>query len=411
MPAITQRAAAGLITVVLSTGAAFTQELGGCPMFPKNNIWNTPVDTLPVHPNSAKYVEFGAGGLDRNLHPDFGMPFAIVPKDQRLVPITFIEGAANSDPGPYPIPPNVPVEKGSDAHALVLQQGACKLWEVLDLKTKPDGSYTGYSGAVFDLKSNALRPDGWTSADAAGAAILPGLVRYDEIQAGEIRHAVRVTVPKTRREYVWPARHFASRSDDENLPAMGQRFRLKASFDISGFHPDVQILLRALKKYGMVLSDNGAAWYLTGADDARWNQEIWAQIKSIKGPQLEAVDVSSLMVSPNSGLAGTVSLVARQELAFSATPVIDLQAGTTISLRLTGNVIASSLVNLTDGLQVAFLICQDDAGGHDFTWPPNVSGGVRVGVTARTCSAQQFVSDGKGLYATSPGATDLPRLD
>lgn len=408
MPGLKQLAVVGLMTALLSAGGAWAQELGGCPMFPKNNIWNTPIDTMPVHPNSARFVEFG-GGLDRNLHPDFGMPFAMVPKDQPLVPITFIEGATNSDPGPYPIPVNVPVEKGTDAHALILQQGACKLWEVLDLKTKADGTYTGYSGAVFDLRSNALRPDGWTSADAAGAAILPGLVRYDEILAGEIRHAVRVTVPKTRNEYVWPARHQASRSSDENLPPMGQRFRLKASFDISGFHPQVQVLLRALKKYGMMLSDNGAAWYLTGTDDPRWDQEIWAQIKRIKGTQLEAVDVSSLMVSPNSALAGTVNTVARHELIFSATPVIDLQAGNTISLELSGNVTASSLINVTDGLQVAFLICQDNTGGRDFVWPPNVSGGMRIGTTARTCSAQQFVSDGKGLYATSPGATDLPR--
>ncbi len=402
----------GLPVAMILAGSqtAGAQELAGCPMYPKNNIWNTAIDRMPVHPNSARYVEFG-GGLGTNLHPDFGIPYAVVPENQAMAPIVFLEGASNSDPGPYPIPPNVPVEAGSDAHALVLQRGTCLLYEVVDIKRRPDGVWTGYSGARFDMRSNALRPDGWTSADAAGLPILPGLVRYEEILAGEIRHAIRVTVPKTRRAYVWPGRHYASRSDDENLPAMGQRFRLKASFDISRFDRQVQVLMRALKKYGLLLADNGTAWYMQGAVDSRWNQEIWGQIKTIKGADLEAVDSSSLMVSENSGLAGVVATVARQDVPFSPTPEFDLQAGNAVTMQLTGDVTGSTIANLADGLQVSFLICQDDTGGRQFNWPPNVSGGVRVGLAARSCSAQQFVSDGKGLYATSPGVTDLARIE
>lgn len=393
----------------LSAPAGLAQQLGDCPLLPKNNIWNTPIENMPVHPSSAKYIE--SEGATRNLLADLSVPYNIVPATQPMVQIVFNEGADNSDPGPYPIPPNVAIEAGSDGHALILQQGTCKLYEILSIKAAGNGTWSGYCGAVYDLRSNALRPDGWTSADAAGLPILPGLLRYDEIEAGEIRHAIRLTVPRTRREYVWPARHFASRSDDQALPPMGQRFRLKANYDISRFDPKVQILLRALKKYGMILSDNGQSWFLTGAPDKRFDQEIWSQIKVILGSDLEAVDVSTLMISPNSGQAGVLNTIGRQEVPFSSTPVFDPQAGTTMALKLTGDVSSATVVNLLDGIQVAFLICQDNQGGHQFSWPSNVSGGMRIGTSARTCSAQQFVSDGKGLYATSPGSTDLPIVE
>ena len=402
-----------LAAAFLVTAAASGQDLAGCPLLPKNNIWNTPIENMPVHPNSAKYIE--SGGVARNLHPDFsesgGIPYTVVPANQPMVQIVFNEGADNSDPGPYPIPANVALENGSDGHALVLQQGTCKLYETLAMKPAPNGTWTAYSGAVFDLRSNALRPDGWTSSDAAGLPILPGLVRFDEILAGEIRHAIRLTVPGTRREYVWPARHFASRSDSQAFPPMGQRFRLKANYDISRFDPKVQVLLRALKKYGMILADNGASWFVTGSPDKRWEQELWSQIKVIKGADLEAVDVSTLMVGPNSGQAGVLNTIGRQEIPFSAAPVFDPQGGTTVSMKLTGDVTAATAVNLTDGIQMAFLICQDETGGRHFAWPANVSGGMRIGTAARTCSAQQFVSDGKGLYATSPGVADLPPVE
>lgn len=386
-------------------------EIAGCPVFPPNNIWNTPVDHLPVHPRSARYIE--NNGPERSLHPDFGrsgaIPFNIVPEDQPLVPVRFTAGAAESDPGPYPIPPNPAIEPAADAHLIIVQQGKCKLYELYAAKPLPDGTWEASSGAIFDLRSNLLRPAGWTSADAAGLPILPGLVRYDEVASGEIRHALRLTVPRTRREYVWPARHFASRTSDPDLPPMGQRFRLRKDYDISGFPPEVQVILRALKKYGLILADNGSSWYITGAPDARWNEEALATLKRVRGADLEAVDVSSLMVSPNSAAAGTPLLTGRVAVPFSPTPVFDLSAGTAQSITLTGDVTAATITGLADGQIVSFLICQDSIGGRKFVWPALVRGGMEIGLEPDTCSAQSFVSDGVNLYATSPGVTNMPR--
>lgn len=404
------RLAALTLALIWLPNSLAAQELGGCPMFPRNSIWNTPVDKLPVHTSSARFIE--AEGADRALHPDFsakgGIPYIFVPATQPLVPVELV--STESDPGPYPIPPNVPVEGGgtnpeADNHALVLQQGTCKLYEMFQISKTPAGQWKAISGAVFDLRSNALRPDGWTSADAAGFAILPGLVRYDEVAAGEIRHAIRLTVPKTRNEYVWPARHFASRLADPIYPPMGTRFRLKANYDISGFPKEAQVLLRALKKYGLLLADNGQSWFITGAPDERWNDEIWSTIKRIKGSDLEAVDTSSLMISPNSGQAGTVSTISSYDVPFSATPSFDLEAASTQTLRLTGNVTASSVKGLAEGQQAGFLICQDDTGGRAFAWPPNVLGGMKVNPAPRACSAQQFIVSGAWLHAASPGAS------
>ena len=407
-----------LIAAALATTAALqppplaAQELGGCPMYPRNNIWNVPVDKLPVHANSAKFIE--TGGIQRNLHPDFsktgGIPYIIVPANQPMVPITLASG--ESDPGPYPIPDNLPIEAGagpdSDNHGIILQQGTCKLYEIYQATKNPDGTWKGSSGAVFDLKANGLRPDGWTSADAAGFAILPGLIRWDEIQAGEIKHAIRLTIPKTRNEYVWPARHFASRLWEPIYPPMGTRFRLKANYDISGFPKEVQVVLRAIKKYGMLLADNGQSWFLTGSPDSHWDDEIWTTIKRVKGSDLEAVDTSSLMISPNSAQAGTVATIAKSEVPFSASPVFDLQVGSTHMIRLTGNVTAPVFTGLLDGQNVSFLICQDDTGGRQFTWPSNVLGGMKVGLAPRACLAQQFIVNGNLLQASAPGVITIP---
>lgn len=278
-------------------------------MFPPDNIWNTPIDTLPVHPNSAAFV--ATIGAARGLHSDFsatgfGIPFVIVPGGQPRVPLTF-EYAGESDPGPYPIPPDAPIEGGpsstGDRHILVLDRDTCLLYEVFSAYPLPNGGWRAGSGARFDLRSNRLRPAGWTSADAAGFAILPGLVRYDEVASGEIRHAIRFTAPQTRREYVWPARHFASSLTGPQYPPMGLRFRLKAGFDIAPFPPDVQVILRALKKYGMLLADNGSSWYLTGAPDPRWNDNTLRRLQQVLGSDFEAVDESSLMLDSDSGVA------------------------------------------------------------------------------------------------------------
>jgi hypothetical protein len=212
-----------------------------------------------------------------------------------------------SDPGPYPIPPDVPIEGGpssnGDRHVLVLDRGHCILYEMYDAWPQPDGSWEAGSGAVFDLNAYDLRPAGWTSADAAGLPILPGLVRYDEVASGEIRHAIRFTAPQTRRAYVWPARHYASSLTGLQYPPMGQRFRLKTGFDMSGFSPEVQVILQAMKTYGIILADNGSSWFISGAPDERWDNDVLHELGQVHGSDFEAVDVSSLMIDPNSGQA------------------------------------------------------------------------------------------------------------
>jgi hypothetical protein len=289
--------------------------LAGCPIFPANNIWNTRIDTVPVHPNSDAYV--ASIGADTGVHPDFGsglwdggpigIPYNIVPGTQPRVGITFYY-PSESDPGPYPIPPNPRIEGGpnsdGDRHILVIQRDTCRLYEVYDAHPRSGGRWRAGSGARWTLTSNALRPAGWTSADAAGLPILAGLVRYDEVAAGAIRHAIRFTAARTRRAYVWPARHHASSITARNVPPMGQRFRLKASFDISGFSRPVRVILTAFKRYGIVLADNGSNWYVSGVPDSRWdNDTLVPELRRVTGADFEAVDVSGLMISPNSGAA------------------------------------------------------------------------------------------------------------
>lgn len=289
-------------------------ELAQCPMFPADNIWNTPIDQLPVHPMSASYVE--AIGADKNVHPDFGsglyegrpigIPYNIVDSSQPKITVQF-EYVHESDPGPYPIPDNPLIEGGpesdGDRHILMLETDTCTLYELFYTWPLPDGGWKAGSGAIFDLTSNALRPRGWTSADAAGLPILPGLVRYDEVATGAINHAIRFTAPRTQRAYVWPARHFASSSNDPELPPMGMRFRLRADFDIEPYPQDVQVILQALKTYGMILADNGGSWFISGVPDQRWNNALLRTLRNVKGKDFEAVDTSSLMVEPGSGQA------------------------------------------------------------------------------------------------------------
>ncbi len=291
-----------------------TPQVAGCALFPPDNIWNRPVDGLPVHPNSAAYVN--TIGADGHVHADFGaglweggpigIPYIDVSGAQTPVNVTF-DYAGESDPGPYPIPPDAPIEGGpasdGDRHVLVVERNGCILYELYAAWPQPDGSWEAGSGAIFDLGSHALRPDGWTSADAAGLPILPGLVRYDEVAAGEIRHAIRFTAPQTQDGYVWPARHEASDLQGEQYPPLGQRFRLRADFDVSGFSPEVQVILEALQTYGMMLADNGSAWYISGAPDERWDNDALHALHQVHGSDFEAVDVSALMVDPDSGQA------------------------------------------------------------------------------------------------------------
>ncbi len=305
-----------LILAVAPLAAQAPPEIAGCPVFPPGNIWSAPVDQLPVDPNSGTYV--ATIGPDKNLHPDFGsglwqggpigIPFVIVDGSQPRLPASFLY-ADESDPGGYAVPLDAPIEGGShsdgDRHAIALDRDNCILYELYRAFPQPDGSWRADSGAIFDLRAHWLRPAGWTSADAAGLPILPGLVRYEEVAAGEIRHAIRFTVPQTRRAYVWPARHYASRLTEARYPPMGQRFRLRADFDISGFSREAQVILRALKKYGMILADNGSAWYISGAPDERWDNDALRDLRRVRGSDFEAVDVSSLMVRPDSGITAT----------------------------------------------------------------------------------------------------------
>jgi hypothetical protein len=259
-------------------------------VFPADNAWNRDVSADQVDPNSDNYI--ANIGPTIGLHPDFsndpggGIPYVVVPGSQPKVPITF--DSSESDLGPYPIPDNPPIETGSDHHLLIIDSGECYLYEVF-LAAYNGNMWTGSSGAIWHLQVDWTRPAGWTSADAAGLPIFPGLVRYDEIAAGEIKHALRFTTPRTQRGYIAPASHFASSSTDANLPPMGLRVRLKQGVDISGFSPNVQVLLRALKTYGLLLADNGSAWYITGAPDSRWNNDEMHTIGQIHGSDFEVV--------------------------------------------------------------------------------------------------------------------------
>jgi hypothetical protein len=280
--------------------AATAPTIGGCQVFPTNNAWNQNVSKLPVRSDSATLVRrISATGGHTLLHPDFGgggaygIPFKVVPATQKRWPINYTAYGDESDPGPFPIPSNAPVEGGSsstgDRHVLVVQQGSCHLFELYRAFWRST-HWDADSGANWDLGSNKLRPLGWTSADAAGLPILPGLVRYDEVHAGVINHALRFTVAQTQKGYILPATHSASNSTDRTLPAMGMRFRLSANYDLSRFHGQSLVILRALKQYGMIVADNGSSWYITGAADPRWNDDDLSQLKTVPGRAFQAVN-------------------------------------------------------------------------------------------------------------------------
>jgi hypothetical protein len=274
--------------------------IGGCPIFPKDNPWNTDVSGYPVdRAQSDAYVgslgsitlwpDFGSG-----QYGDFGIPYGVVPQGQRLVPITFHvspEIAAESDPGPYPIPPTARVEGGSDHHVLILRQGDCRLFELYDAIKQPDDGWSVYSAATFDLRSNALRHDGYTSADAAGLPMLPGLARVDEVRSGVIAHALRIAIPSTQNAYIHPATHAASASSDPALPPMGLRLRLKAGYDISTLHGQARVIARALQVYGALVADNsgGSKVFISGTPDPGWDDDDLDQLKAIPASALEAV--------------------------------------------------------------------------------------------------------------------------
>ncbi len=296
----------GAATATSSAVSSPVPDAPACRIFPEDNPWNQRVDDLPVHARSDEIVE--SIGRAEGLHPDFGsgtwdggpigIPFTTVGSDQERVPIQF-HYDDESDPGPYPIPPDAPIEGGPEAdgdrHVIVVDREECKLYELFAAYPRNGGeSWRAGSGATWDLSSSALRPRGWTSADAAGLPILPGLARFDEVKRGEIDHALRFTVSRSRRAYIYPARHFASDLTSRNLPAMGQRLRLKKGFDISQFPRQPRVILRALKRYGMIVADNGSDWFISGAPSPGWNNDALHVLDEVEGRHFEVVDTSSL---------------------------------------------------------------------------------------------------------------------
>jgi hypothetical protein len=274
-----------------------TAAAGGCPVFPADNPINEEVANLPASPDSQAYIE--SIGLEAHLHPDFGnnpaygIPFEVVGPEQPKVPIKFTAYRSESDPGPYPIPASAAIEGGGrrghgDKHVLVVQEGTCMLYELYKAARRGAG-WSAQSGAVFNLRSNALRPEGWTSADAAGLPIFPLLARYQEVSEGAIEHALRVTVPRTQRGYIHPATHFASSSTDPSLPPMGLRLRLKASYSLAGFSGQALVILNALKRYGLIVADNGSPWYITGAPSPGWDEASINTLKQVPGSAFEAL--------------------------------------------------------------------------------------------------------------------------
>ena len=286
-------------TAILPSTESSAPAAAACTLFPASNVWNQRVDTLPVRADSSTLI--ATIGLDEPLHPDFsstdwnggigyGIPFNKVDGDTPRRNVTF-KWANESDAGPYPIPKHPKIEGASDRHILMWNTAACKLFELFNAR-RVDGKWKADSGAIWDLESNALRPDGWTSADAAGLPILPGLVRWSEVSDGAILHAIRFTAPETRNAHIYPARHHAGIGNSASLPPMGLRIRLKASVDISGFGKQARVILQALKDYGMILADNGSPWYITGAPHANWNDDVLHDLHEITGADFEVVDTS-----------------------------------------------------------------------------------------------------------------------
>ena len=277
-------------------------------MFPADNYWNTPIDSLPTHPQSDVWIE--SIGSDEEFHMDFGsgewdggpigIPYDIVSGSTVNKYSLDFYYPDESDAGPYPISENPAIEWGGDHHILVVETDRCSLYEIYDASFD-NGGWNGGSGAIWDLNSNALRPTDWTSADAAGLPILPGLVRYDEIVVGEIKHALRFTAEDTAG-YIWPARHLTSDPQDD-IPPMGARFRLKADYDISSFPQEMQVILHAMKTYGIILADNGSNWFVSGAPDEHWDNDMLHLLDVLTGNDFEVVDTSGMIVDVNFGKA------------------------------------------------------------------------------------------------------------
>jgi len=297
-----QGGAAVATATAVRLSQAHYPNVGGCRVFPAANAWNTDISRAPLRANSAQIIASIQAHGGTRLHPDFGsdpsygIPYVVVPSTQAKVPIVYDAYGGESDRGPFPIPLNAPVEGGSDRHVLVAQQGTCGLFELFDARRSGAGWVAG-SGAKWNLSTGALRPVGWTSADAAGLPILPGLVRYDEVAAGKVLHAIRVTFARTRHGFVLPATHLASDVTDVNAPPMGLRLRLKASYSLTGLHGASLVIATALQRFGLIVADNGSNWFFQGSTDRRWNDTDLDQLKGIPGSAFEVVDTGPVRTS------------------------------------------------------------------------------------------------------------------
>ena len=297
-------AVALLIPQTQTVAASAMPEAPNCPIYPSNDVWHSSIQNMPVHPQSSTWLA-NMGGPSRLLHPDFGGPYGyqleVVSNATPTTRLVF-DYADESDDVPYPFTASTPIEPASDAHAFMLNKDTCVLYELFAASWN-GGRPTAGSGAVFDLRSHALRPWGWTSADAAGLPIWPGVLRYDEVASGVVDHAIRFTAQRTDRSFVWPARHQAGAARDASLPPMGARFRLRSDFDVSGFSAQTRVVLTAMQRYGLILADNGSNFFFQGQVDSRWSDQLLSELKRIPAGAFDAVDASPLMVDPNSGLA------------------------------------------------------------------------------------------------------------
>ena len=390
-----------------------------CNVFPADNVWNTDISTLPVNANSGAWMGSMSAATTK-LHPDFGappygFPFNVVDNTHQTVSVNF-QYASESDPGPYPVGNDTLIENGSDRHALIINKSTCTLYELFALSGSGT-SWTAGSGAIFPLGSDALRPLNWTSADAAGLPIFPGLVRWDEVQAGTINHAIRFTAVQTDQSFLWPARHQAGAANNPSLPPMGARFRLKAGYNISGFSTQAQVILKALQHYGLILADNGSNWFFSGTEDASWPDGLLTELKSVPASQFEAVDESSLMVDPNSaatgppGTPGPPSAIAGEA---SATVYWNAPTGAVSSYTVTaspggatstvnGSASSTTISGLTDGTAYSFTVTATNGVGTSMPSPP--SNTIVPGRGAYRAVSPTRIFDSRSSTALGPGAS------
>jgi hypothetical protein len=388
---------AALVVAAVCLPAGATPPPGtSCSLFPSNNVWHADISKLPVNTRSAAWLSSMSASSTR-LHPDFGpsggsvpygIPYDVVAGSHKKVSISFDYGD-ESDPGPYPFGSDITIEGGSDRHAIMIDKSTCILYELYNAHYASGGSTAG-SGAIFKLTSNKLRPAGWTSADAAGLPIFAGLVRLDEVKAGKVDHAIRVTASHTDRTYIWPARHQAGDANNHNLPPMGARFRLKSGYSISRFRSDTQTILRAMKKYGLIVADNGSNWYFQGTAEDGWSNSMLDQLKSVPASAFEAVDEASLMVDANSGaVRRTTTTVPRPTPSPTPTPTRTATKKPAARLSSSPHPTPSRTPTVSPSPSPTVLVLGRNSRGRGSSWPAWFASVVVVVVAALVLGLRQ----------------------